>query len=91
MVQVTTPDDGVRAPLFSEYLVVAARFERAPAAVVAPVPPFAIATVPVTFPALPEMSPEMSEPGMEDTEVTAPVPLPVRYSPEARVAAPVPP
>ena len=38
------------------------RFDRAVAASVAPVPPFAIATVPVTFAALPVMLPEIFDP-----------------------------
>ena len=41
--------------------VVPPRFVLAPAAVVAPVPPLAIATVPVTLAALPETLPTMVE------------------------------
>jgi len=55
-------------------LVIAAtppRLARASAAVVAPVPPFAIATVPVTFEAVPLTLPVTSP-------VTLPVKLPVK-------------
>ena len=44
---------------------------------VRPVPPFATATVPVTFAALPLMLPDTSEPGTVDDAVNALVPLPL--------------
>jgi len=65
---------------------------RAAAAVVAPVPPFAIATVPVTFVALaelPAMLPEIAAPGIVAEAVIGLVPLPERKP--VSVVAPVPP
>ena len=50
--------------LFTAYFVVKPRLAFAPAAVVAPVPPFAIATVPVTLAALPEMLPVIAVPAI---------------------------
>lgn len=52
-------------------------------------PPFATATVPVTFAALPLIFPDTSEPGTVDDAVNADVPLPLTYP--VKVVAPVPP
>ena len=54
------------------------KFVSAAAAVIAPVPPFAIATVPVTFAELPAILPEIAVPGIVAEAVTAVVPLPSR-------------
>ena len=51
--------DGISVPIASP------RFVLALEAVVAPVPPLATATVPVTFAALPEMSPVIFEPAKD--------------------------
>ena len=57
--------------------------------VAVPVPPFATATVPVTLAALPEILPEISEPGMDEEAVNADDPFPFTYP--VSVVAPVPP
>ena len=78
IVQVTEPPEGVSEVFVAVYLATAPRAVLAAAAVVAPVPPLAIATVPDTLPALPVMLPEIADPGMVADAVKAPVPLPFR-------------